>query len=392
MKKEVFLFLLVALVFIFPIVSALDVDSALVKVSIKEGGSVSDFFSISSEEDESVVLEVVHLEGVALGESSLVIGAGEKKEVGLNFNSEGLSPGVYFGYVSVFSKEDSFKLPIVFEIESSDLFFDGDLEISPFYSKVAPGEEVFTTLKIFDITFGGDSLGPSPIDLKYFLYSLEGVKILSTEESIVVDGDLSLSSSVSLPDDLEEGDYLFGALIVYGNSVGVSSELIEVKKRGRDFFGFFEGNNFSFLLVILMILILFLGMIFFFIYILHDRDRLFLQLRKHNALELKEQNELFREQRRFLKMKKFSKDEVEKEISEKVKKLKEIQNNRVREFKKIKNSKKGSKKASYGEMQRKLKNWKLNGYNTVLLESKLKKVPISEMKKMMAKWEKQGYK
>ena len=136
----------------------------------------------------------------------------------------------------------------------------------------------------------------------------------------------------------------------------------------------------------MVIVIFFLGIIFLFIYLIRDRDKLVLELRRYNSLELRKQRELLLAQEKTITKKKLGiRGEVRKEVKEKVNKLKSRHRQRIKEFRKLK------KKGDTKKMQRRLNEWKEAGYNTLVLESKLKGLHTGEMKNLMNKWKKQGY-
>src|SRR3989344_9083780 len=102
MKREVILFALI--LFFAGFVSALDeldFGNLLVKASMKEGETATKILSLSSDVQESIVLEVLKIEGVSLSDENVVIGKNEKKSIRVIFDSKGLKPGVYTGNLKI---------------------------------------------------------------------------------------------------------------------------------------------------------------------------------------------------------------------------------------------------------------------------------------------------
>ena len=125
MKREVILFALI--LFFAGFVSALDeldFGNLLVKASMKEGETATKILSLSSDVQESIVLEVLKIEGVSLSDENVVIGKNEKKSIRVIFDSKGLKPGVYTGNLKISDGKKDFYIPVIFEIESKDVFFD----------------------------------------------------------------------------------------------------------------------------------------------------------------------------------------------------------------------------------------------------------------------------
>ena len=123
-----------------------------------------------------------------------------------------------------------------------------------------------------------------------------------------------------------------------------------------------------------------------FVYMIKDRDKLVLELKRYNSEELIAQRNLLVEQKKVLEEKGEDKAKLKKEIQEKIKSLRRKQKKRVGEFRKLK------KVGSVSEMKRKLSSWKKSGYDTKSLEYKMEGLSAKEMQRAMKKWKGQGYK
>lgn len=369
---------------------ALEASSVLLKVSLKQGDSSTRVISLSSDEGGEAGLEIINVRGVTVSEESFILNAGERKQVQVTFDSKGLDAGVYVGSIIINSGKDVSVIPVIFEVESVNNFFDINLDIPPQYTDIAPGEKFIAQVKVFDLTSGGTSegLGATNVDTEYYLFDLEG-KILSSEtESIVVDKQARITKTLTIPEDIEEGDYVFVSLVKHKEKIAGSTQLFSVsEKDAGGLFNISAGNfDFGFVFISGIFIFIFLSVIGFFIFMVRDRDKLLIELRKYNSLELRRQKELLLVQERLLSSRKeISRKVVRREVKEKIKKLKVKHKERIREFKRLR--KIGNKTA----MIRKLEQWKNEGYNTLGLESKLKEMDLSEMKKIMSKWRREGY-
>jgi len=405
MRKEMIFLVLLFLVLLFLIIAGtgipisgevvsaggLEVSSILLKVSVIEGDSVEKSIFISSEERDEIRLEMTSAIGVSLLENNFVIDSGERREVKIFFDSSSLENGVYVGNLRIISRRSAFFIPIVFEIESEDVFFDVTLEIPPEYTQVSPGEKMVSNVKIFDLTGfrGSGSLDQTSVDVEYIIQGIGG-EILSFEsENIIIDQQAQFTKTLVLPEGIEAGDYFISVIVKYGSSVGTSNQLFIVEEDRRSFFRIF--NNVS-VAILSFIIIFVLGMIFLFIYLIHDRDKIFLELRKHNSLELRKQREFLSDQKKAIVKKAIVKEKprvkrkVKKEVREKIKKLKHKHKKRIKEFRKLRKS------GNVNKMKRQLNKWKSSGYNTFSLKYKLKGLSSKDMKSLMGKWKKQGYK
>src|SRR3989344_980953 len=390
MKREVILFALI--LFFAGFVSALDeldFGNLLVKASMKEGETATKILSLSSDVQESIVLEVLKIEGVSLSDENVVIGKNEKKSIRVIFDSKGLKPGVYTGNLKISDGKKDFYIPVIFEIESKDVFFDVNLDIPPYYSEVVAGEKIIIQMKLFDLVAGGGTqkgLGPTNVELSYYVTSSDGVVLNSEQEDIVVDRQAQISKTLSFPKNTKEGDYIVSAIAKYENSVGVSSAIFSITSSSGGFNFDFTGAGTQFLIIILVIVLFFFGLIFLFVYMIKDRDKLILELKKYNSNELKLQRQFLEKQRVVARSKNVDEGKIRREIDEKVSEIKREQARRLKQFRVLR------KNGNKNEMIRKMEEWKRQGYNISPMNYKLRELNVSDMKDIMSGWKKKGYK
>ena len=390
-KRTLFAYLVLSLV-VFSIANVLAVgelsaNTALLKVSLKEGSFVSKQVGFSSSSGGNVFLEIVGAKGVSLPKSSFVLSSNENVNADIVFNSSNLAPGVYTGSMRIKSEFEERIISLVFEVESEDLFFDANLDIPPVYSKVSSGENVLVQVKIFDLNSGGTQTGmsPTPVEVNYVVYNNRGESVASESESLIVDKSASVSKSIPLPETLPVGEYVVATIVKYRNSIGVSSGIFSVVAVEKSSLFDFQGGSGLYVLLAFVVIVV-LGMLFFFL-LIRDRDKLILELKKYNDSELQEQKEFLKEQMSLLTKKGVSSQkEVKKEVSSKIDKLKKKHVQRVEILRKLK------KDGQIEMMKKKMNAWKSKGYSNLLLESKLNGLNSSDMQKIMSGWRKKGYK
>ena len=118
-------------------------------------------------------------------------------------------------------------------------------------------------------------------------------------------------------------------------------------------------------------------------YIIHERSKFVLELRRYNTEELKHVKEILGEQEKMLRNREHPKIRyIKKDINKKVEKLRKVHQKRIEEFKDL------DKKGNIKEMKEKLEEWKRKGYNTLPLEYKIKELSTEEMESIMQKWKK----
>ncbi len=360
-----------------------DLNTLLLKIALHEGESVNRSITISSTSGGAFDLQTIGVAGVTLGETRFLLQPGESKSIIVTFDASAVKPGVYAGSIKVKSGQKTSLLPVVFEIKSKDVFFDLNVDIPPQYATISPGQKVVAQVKIFDLTSGGTTpgLGPTAVDVEYYVYDIEGNVASSETKTVVVDKQTQLTQSLNFPAGAKTGEYVFFALVRYKSSVGVSGHLFTVAPAPQEAKKFLSNDiDLKFFAVLAVIILFFFGMIFFFVYLLHDRDNLILDLRRYNGSELKTQRQFLAAQGKIAKSKGKLEHEIKKEIQQKLSALKQKHRERLITFKKL------QKKGKVMAMKTQLAMWKRAGYSTLPLEYKLKGLSAKEMASLLASW------
>jgi len=362
------------------------VNSALLKVSLIEGDSTSRSIAISDNEEGDFFIDIVGIEGVSVDESSFSLSSGESKNINVNFDSSDLKPGSHIGSLEVKGNGNIDVLPLIFEIESKDLFFDANLDIPPAYSEIESGSKLVAQIKVFDLTSGGgllEGLGSVPVDLEYIVSSLDGRVLSSESEQIIVNDQAQTTKTIIFPESVKEGSYVMSVLVEYKSSIGVTSQMFRIIEPSLSPNVGFSGAN-STIIGVGIFAFVFMGIIFLFVYLIRDRDKLLLELKRNNSFELREQRKLLLEQSKlYMKRSGYNKKDVKKEIDTKVKTLKKKHKKRINEIKELK------KKGEIDKMRARIKEWERQGYNTMPMDYKLRGLKESEMRRILNKWKKE---
>lgn len=393
-KKEVnsvivSIILLIFVVSISTISGDLEVKSVLLKFSVNKGDSIVKNINIYSPDGGEIKVFVRGIKkGVSIKEDNFVLDKGQEKNVEVLFDSKSIDKGVYVGHLEFKEDKGSEIIPVIFEVESKDIFFDSNLDIPLEYSEVNPNEKIVVNLKIFDLISGGtqESIGPSSINVEYNIHDLHGNIISSESENLVIDGQTSVTKTLSFPEDILIGQYVFSATIKYKDSIGTSTDLFKVSndKQKSASSNLFDIDNFGFVFILIFMAFIFLILILFFVFMIYERNRLFLELRRYNGQELQRQKRVIKRRAKLTK-KKHSKRDVKKEIKKKVKILKRIHKARVKVFKKLRKSGKTN------EMRSKLQKWKREGYKMIVAEKKMKEISNGGRGKEIGKLRKKGF-
>ncbi|OIO42871.1 hypothetical protein CO155_03000 [Candidatus Pacearchaeota archaeon CG_4_9_14_3_um_filter_35_19] len=371
----VFLFVL-----IISIVFAIETSTILLKVSLNDGEEANRKIWVSGDKGE-ISLEVLDIKGVSLDRKNVRVDAGERAEVLVSFNSAGLNEGIYTGRLKISNREEKF-IPLVLELESENVLFDINVDISPQYTEVSPGEKILAQIKVFDLVSGGTSegFGTTTVDIEYMVLGLDGRVFSSEMENLVIDQKGSVTKTFMLPDDIPEGVYVFASVVSYGDSTGVSSKLFIVSSDSFDIFGVVQDSSLI-LVVGAVVFFFFLIIVFLFVYMMSDRNKLIEELKRYNAWELKKQKKQLLEEAEKAKGKE-KKRKARKDVS----RLKKMQRKRIRDFKDF------ERKGDVESMRKKIKEWKGKGYNTANIERIVKGLSSKDMREQIGEWKKQGYK
>lgn len=356
-----------------------DVDNVLLKLTVKQGESISKTLKITNIDSERADFKVnkEDLDFISISEGEFSLESGGVKTLGLDFDIENKSVGVYLGRILV-SNGEALTIPVILGIETKEVLFDSNLNVPPEYSSVYPGEKAIIENQIFNL----DKLGLKTVEVTYLVKDFKGKAIFSEQENIAVpDSGFLDTKIISIPEDAEIGDYVFVTILKYGDSIGTSSYFFKVVNKT------FEIDDSFFMWIVIFLLF---GLIFFIIYYVRQRDKMFLELERQYRAGLKEEvSKQEKEKRKIIKLKPVKRKVALKKFRKKRKKrlkvIKKIYKARVRILRKLKKAKKKN------EMQRKLAQWKKEGYNVneFLIKTGQKK---GSVKSRVEKLKEKGYK
>ncbi len=362
-----------------------ELDTLFMKVAInEEGSSVNNIKIINTDyKPQSFSVKVNELEDfISLEEEEFELGPQEEYTIKLVINGKDKEPGVYLGELEI-SSDTTKKVPIILEIQSKEVLFDGNVNIYPQGKDFVPGEKLNAEIKIFDLA----GIGKDNIKLIYFIKSFDGRTIASESEDLVVDEKLDYSKTLDLPKSIRLGDYVLIVIIKYDGSVGTSSQFFKVVEEQK----IPSENNLLIIIIVVfgLFFVVFLGL---FIYSIFYRDKLLLELQNQYKGELRRQGELIssREKIDYTKLrtsaeKREYKRQIERIKKERLRALESIHKKRIKEYIKIK------KKGKKNQLKKQISVFKRNGYDTAVLERKYK-IPSAEMiKKRVNEWKKKGY-
>jgi len=337
-----------------------DVDSSLLKMVVRENESIIKILNVDSRVDGDFSVTADGLDFLSV-EDFFSLSAGGDKILRLEFNSSGMEPGIYSGEL-VISNGESVAIPVIFEIESEEVLFDGSIGVPLEYGKVYPGGRLVVENKIFNL----ENIGLKNIDVHYFVEDFHGNSLFSEDENLAVESRALNIKTVALPESIVPGYYLFGAVLKYGDSVGVSSYFFRVSVKEEVVAQKIDKENY-FLWVVVVLLIM---LVFFIIYYLRQRDQVFLELNKQYRAEVRRE-----------KCGKVRPKVKQRRLTV----VKKIYKNRIRAVKALRRHNRKN------DVDEKLAEWKRQGYNVdEFLTRRVK--DEGSLKDRVKKHRKQGYK
>jgi len=362
MKKFVlcfFLVLFVGMSFAFAFESRdFEVDGTLLKMVVRGGEVVNKNLKVTSYSGGVFTVDKNGLDFVSVN-NSFSLGSGGEKVLELEFSSDGMEPGIYFGEVLI-SSGKVVSIPIIFEVESDEVFFDSSINVPLEYNKIYVGGNVVVENRIFNL----ENIGLRNVEVHYFISDFKGDNLFSEDENLAVGTQVVNTKVVPISKNIVPGDYLFGVILKYGDSVGTSSYFFRVSENEV---ASAKNDESYFLWVVIFLLI---GLVFFIIYYLKQRDKIFLELNKQYKKEIARQK---------------SGKIKPKELKKRLVVVKKIYKERVRVVKKLKKQKRVDK------VKNKLEQWKKEGYNVNEFVASHES-PKENLGKRVKRFRGQGYK
>lgn len=377
MKVKIILLFLIML-FALNFFSARDfsVDNVLLKSNLKEGDFFEKTIKITNKGSDENNFEIIsNADFILLSETKFNLASGESKDIIINFDIQNKLPGVYLGKLIIKGQKSELDIPVIIEIETKEVFFDSITNIPLEYIDVSPGGKILVESQIFNL----ENIGEKNIEINYLIMDFDGNTFFSENENTLVKRDFLITKSVNLPEDIESGDFIFIITSSYGDSLGVSSSIFRVSEKKTT--SSFNDNYYIWIVFILLLVI-----ILFILYNQRQNDKLLLELSRQHGNELKKESESFERKKQELKKLPLRERKVKLVTLHKIKRkrvkvIKRIYRSRVKIVKKLRKQHKES------EIEKKMGEWKKQGFNVgeFLGEEKTTKLDISKLKK-------QGYK
>ncbi len=209
---------------------SVSVDS--LQVLLKQGDRVTKTFEVSNigKNELDFKIDTFGLDNfIEISVSNFSLKPGESRVISVDFSSS-LRDRVdqYFGRIVIDSSEE-FVLPVVLEIEPTDLVFDVDVLIEDGFEFIKPGEDVEFFINVSNLK----DVVTSDVVLYYAIKDFYGGIIDSSEEKIKLGSYYESKKSLNVPRGVLLGKYLVYVRVYNEKDVAISSDDFVVGLRFR---------------------------------------------------------------------------------------------------------------------------------------------------------------
>jgi hypothetical protein len=210
------------------IVRKFEVDRDLLKIKLKQGETREEKLVITNGGDVELnfSINVIGVEDLVLVmDDSFVLQPKESKEVTLYLSASDEQPvKLYTGKLLITAGYVVKVMGVIIDVTKKKPLFDVGVEVHNVTKKVLRGEYVEADITMINV---GD-LKKVDVTINYAIRDIDGNVINFREETMAVDGRLSVTRRLKLPEDVEYGNYLFHVELTYGKEKAVSTDVFEV--------------------------------------------------------------------------------------------------------------------------------------------------------------------
>ncbi len=217
-----------------PIITDFTVDKTSLKVVLKQGQTKIETLVVKNV--GTTIFDVkAYLTDISkfkvspeLNEISTTLQPNEEKTIELVFKAlENEKPDIYPAKIKLKSPSKEKEIATIIEVDSADPLFDVDVEVLSQSKEVFPGEGLLLEVNLFNVR----GFGRVDVSVEYSIKDLTGNLIASEHETLAVETQSKFTRALTIPSDLRPGNYVAFARVIYGDSIGTSSDLFEVKAK-----------------------------------------------------------------------------------------------------------------------------------------------------------------
>ena len=268
------------------------------KVTLKQGEEKDESFTIKNIGDFSLGIKVnlnkisEFLTAPTEYILNLVLQPDEQETINLSFKAEeDFTPDVYPREITITGAGTSTIIFTIIEIESAKPLFDVDVEVLPEYKIILPGSDIFLEVSLFNVR----GFGRVDVILEYSIRDFQGKIWAMEEETVAVETQAKFTREILVPSDIPPGTYVSTVRVIFEDSVGISSDLFEVRAKAIRLYPIVIKDFTFFLLLGIIVVIIITAFVIF---------ELYVPRRKHIPKTIEEEEKIIRNEEKIKKLNK----------------------------------------------------------------------------------------
>jgi len=193
-------------------------ESKLIKFLVENNYNEKVKVNIKSSGLENILKEI--------SQTEFYLEVGESKEITLNITAtEDLTPDLYLGGLTVETETTTKEIILAIEVESLEPLFDVKVEIPKTPTIYQPGEDLTAIIDFFNLGKAREV----DVNIEYVIKNEEDEIVFGEKQTLIIGKTVRLTKSFKLPENIEEGSYVFYIKISYDNKTASASKWFTVK-------------------------------------------------------------------------------------------------------------------------------------------------------------------
>lgn len=217
-----------------PVETDFSVDKTNIRVALRQGETKKETLNIKNT-GTSIFDLTANLNALkefiispAEGIITIPLNLNDEKSIELVFKAgENVKPDVYPGRIILKGPSVEKEVIAVVEVDSAQPLFDIDVDVLPDSKQVLPGQDILMEVNLFNVR----GFGRVDVTVEFLIKSLDGEVLAAEEETVAVETQAKFTRALLIPSDLKPGTYVAFVKVNYGDSIGTSSDLFEVKAK-----------------------------------------------------------------------------------------------------------------------------------------------------------------
>jgi len=151
----------------------------------------------------------------------------ESKEITLTFYAnKNKAPELYIEKILITTEDYEKEVSIYIEVESLDFLFDVRVDIPEEPEIFSPGEELSAIIDFYNL----GKQEEAEVNIEYLIKNEEGNIIFGEKQNLIIGTSISITKRLDLPENIEEGDYVFYVKAKYDSKTASASKWFKIEK------------------------------------------------------------------------------------------------------------------------------------------------------------------